>query len=162
MAALGVKTMAFQELPEAFFISTDRFLFDLDVIHGFLRMSYWAKDISRQLVQRSMDNSLCFGVYEDMGDDAVAQVGFARVISDLATFAYLADVFILPEYRGRGLSKALVQAVVDHPDLQGLRRWMLITLDAHGLYEQVGFSNILHAERHMEIHRPGMYTASGA
>jgi N-acetylglutamate synthase-like GNAT family acetyltransferase len=139
-------------LPPGYLISVDPTLLDLDVIHGFISTSYWAKDIPRELIERSIKNSLCFGAYHHS-----AQVGFARIISDYATFAYLADVFILPEHRGKGLSKTLVETIIAHPDLQGLRRWMLVTLDAHGLYESFGFKPVSHPERYMEIHRQGMY-----
>ena len=139
-------------LPEGYVVSADPALLDLEVIHGFISQSYWAKDMPRALAERMIRNSLCFGVYHHG-----AQVGFARVISDYTTFAYLADVFILPEHRGRGLSKALMSAILAHPDLQGLRRWMLVTLDAHGLYEQFGFTPVAHPERHMEIHHAGLY-----
>ena len=144
--------MSLIELPAGYLISSDPALLNLDVIHGFISQSYWAKDIPRPLVERMIRNSLCWGVYHE-----ASQVGFARVITDKATFAYLADVFVLPEHRGRGLSKALVATIRAHPDLQGLRRWMLITADAQGLYEQFGFKPVPHPERHMEIHRPGMY-----
>lgn len=141
-------------LPEGYTISCDPARLDLGVIHGFLAQSYWAKSIPRTLVERSIRNSLCWGVY-----DASGQVGFARIITDRATFAYLCDVFIAAEHRGKGLSKALVAAVAGHPDLQGLRRWMLVTVDAHGLYEQFGFKIVSQPERHMEIHRQGIYEA---
>ena len=147
--------MASTELPSGYDISVDPARLDLDVIHGFIAQSYWAKGIPRQLVSRMIQNSLCWGVYH-----AAGQIGFARVITDKATFAYLADVFILPEHRGKGLSKALVAAIVAHPDLQGLRRWMLVTVDAHGLYEQFGFKTVAQPERHMEIHRSGMYESA--
>jgi len=133
-------------LPEGYVISSDPALLDLDVVHGFISQSYWAKAIPKKLVARMVENSLCFGVYHQ-----TAQVGFARIISDYATFAYLADVFVLPEHRGKGLSKSLVEAVLAHPDLQGLRRWMLVTLDAQGLYEQFGFKRIAHPDRYLEI-----------
>ena len=139
-------------LPESYSVSSNPLLLDLDVIHGFISQSYWAKGIPRTLVEKMVENSLCFGVYHK-----TAQVGFARVITDRATFAYLADVFILPDHRGNGLSKALVQTILAHPDLQGLRRWMLVTLDAQKLYEQFGFTVAAHPERHMEIHRAGIY-----
>ena len=139
-------------LPEGYSISTDPGLLDIEVIHGFLAGSYWAKNMPRALVERMTRHSLNFGVYH-----RERQAGFARVISDYTTFAYLADVFILPEHRGKGLSKALVGTILAHPDLQGLRRWMLVTLDAHGLYESFGFRLVAHPERHMEIHRPAMY-----
>jgi ribosomal protein S18 acetylase RimI-like enzyme len=140
------------KLPADYAISSDPALLNLEVIHGFIAQSYWAKDIPKQLVERMVKNSLCWGVYH-----RAAQVGFARVITDQATFAYLADVFVLPEHRGRGLSKALVATILAHPDLQGLRRWMLVTADAQGLYERFGFKPVPQPERHMEIHRPGMY-----
>jgi len=143
------------ELPEGYLISSDPARLDLQVIHGFIAQSYWAKAIPKPLVERMISNSLCWGVYHE-----AAQVGFARVITDKATFAYLADVFILPEHRGKGLSKALVATIVAHPELQGLRRWMLVTVDAHGLYEQFGFKTVAQPERHMEIHRHGLYDQS--
>ena len=144
--------MASIELPEGYAISCDPALLNLEVIHGFIAQSYWAEGIPKPLVERMISNSLCWGVYH-----AGVQIGFARVITDKATFAYLADVFILPEHRGKGLSKALVAVILAHPDLQGLRRWMLVTMDAQGLYEQFGFKVVSQPERHMEIHRLGMY-----
>ena len=144
--------MSIAELPQRYVISTDAALLDLDVIHGFIAQSYWAKAVPKALVEKMIRHSLCFGVYE-----GTTQVGFARIISDFATFAYLADVFILPEHRGKGLSKALMETILAHPDLQGLRRWMLVTLDAQGLYGQFGFKEVANPERHMEIHYPGMY-----
>ncbi len=116
-------------------ISTDPDRLDLDTIHRWLsEETYWARGRSRELMQRSFDNSICFGAY--LGD---RQVGFARVVTDRATFAWLADVFIAGEHRGRGYGKALVAAVLAYPELQGLRRWLLATKDAHGLYAQNGF-----------------------
>ncbi len=116
-------------------ISAERRLLDVLMIHRFLsEEAYWSKNIPLDVVQRSIDHSACFGVYLDG-----QQVGFARVVTDYATFAYLADVFVLPDYRGRGLSKQLMAYIMAYPALQGLRRWMLITFDAHGLYEQFGF-----------------------
>ena len=143
------------ELPKGYVISSDPARLDLDVIHCFIAQSYWAKNIPRALVERTIQNSLCWGVYHE-----AIQVGFARVITDQATFAYLADVFNLPEHRGKGLSKALVATILAHPDLQGLRRWMLVTVDAQGLYEQFGFKPVPQPERHMEIHRPGLYESA--
>jgi len=143
------------ETLEGYSISCDPALLNLDAVHAFLSNSYWAKGIPKALVEKSIRNSIAWGIYF-----GVEQVGFARVISDQATFAYLCDVFIAPDHRGKGLSKALVAAIKAHPDLQGLRRWMLITVDAHGLYEQFGFKNVPNPERHMEIHRPGMYENS--
>ena len=117
-------------------ISTDKSRLDIPLIQQFLSQeSYWAQNVPLDVVQRSIDNSLCFGVYQ--GDQ---QVGFARVITDQATFAYLADVFVLPQHRGNGLSKQLMATISNWPALQGLRRWMLATRDAHALYEQFGFT----------------------
>jgi N-acetylglutamate synthase-like GNAT family acetyltransferase len=137
-----------------FLISTDRARLDLDVIHGFLtRSSYWAKGIPREIVARSIENSLCFGVYDGSG----AQVGFARVITDLATYAYIADVFVLESHRGHGMGKCLMEFIVHHPALQGMRRWNLTTRDAHALYALVGFKPLQVPERYMEIQRVNMY-----
>jgi len=135
-----------------YLISTDKSKIDLNVVHNFLTHSYWSENISKELVQKSIDNSLCFAVYH-CGD----LVGFARVISDFTTFAYLADVFILPEQRGKGLSKWLIQVIIDHPDLQGLRRFTLATRDAHGLYAQFGFTLFDKPEGWMQKHDPGVY-----
>ena len=139
-----------------FLISTERARLDLDVIHGFLTNCYWAKGIPREIVTRSIEHSLCFGIYDGRG----AQVGFARVISDFATFAYLGDVFVLEPYRGRGLSKWLMQCIMQHPALQGLRRWILLTRDSHGLYSQFGFTPLRAPERYMELHRSDVYEGS--
>jgi GNAT superfamily N-acetyltransferase len=130
---------------DGFTISTDRTRLDRAAIHEFLRGSYWARGIPRDLVDRSIENSLCFGLYE--GD---RMIGFARVISDLATFGYLSDVFVLKSHRGRGLATWFMESVMTHPDLQGLRRWMLATADAHGLYRKVGFTELSKPERIME------------
>jgi GNAT superfamily N-acetyltransferase len=136
----------FEARREAWTVSTDPSRLDLDVIHSFLTTSYWAAGIPRETVRRSLAHSLCFGLYE--GD---AQVGFARVVSDRATFAYLADVFVLESRRGRGLGRWLIGCVMAHPDLQGLRVWRLATRDAHGLYRRFGFGPPLRPETHMEI-----------
>jgi GNAT superfamily N-acetyltransferase len=122
----------------------------------FLTNSYWAKGISREIVTRSIEHSLCFGIYEGSG----AQIGFARVVSDFATVAYLGDVFVLESHRGRGLSKWLMECVLEHPALQNLRRWILLTRDAHGLYSQFGFTPVKAPERYMELHRPNVYENS--
>ena len=116
-------------------ISTAKEKLDIACIHHFLSRSYWAENIPLETVQRSIDHSMCFGVYE-----AGKQIGFARVITDRATFGYLADVFIAEQYRGRGLSKWLMQTILAHPELQGFRTWQLATRDAHGLYAQFGFA----------------------
>jgi GNAT superfamily N-acetyltransferase len=129
-----------------FSISTDRGRLDRDAIHAFLSNAYWARGIPRDVLDRSIDNALCFGVY-----GGPKLVGFARVITDSATFAYLADVFVLESHRGRGLSKWLMEVILGHPDLQGLRRWTLATRDAHGLYEQFGFRKLTSPDRLMEI-----------
>jgi len=140
-------------LPDGCTISDDPALLDLDVVHAFIaNESYWAKGIPRALVERTIANSLCWGVYFEG-----KQIGFARVISDKATFAYLCDVFIASGHRGKGLSKALVATIFVHPDLQNLRRWMLVTADAQKLYEQFGFQIVSQPDRHMEIHRPAIY-----
>ncbi|MGB6876515.1 MAG: GNAT family N-acetyltransferase [Candidatus Acidiferrales bacterium] len=136
-----------------FHITTALAQLDMDVIHGFLaRESYWASGIPRATVEKSMQNSLCFGLFHGK-----TQIGFARVISDRATFAYLADVFVLSEYRGQGLAKWLMECIMAHPDLRGLRRWLLVTRDAHGLYQKSGFTPLAHPERLMEIHSAGVY-----
>lgn len=125
---------------------------DVEVIHNFLRESYWATGIPRALVETSIRHSLCFGLYHD-----AYQVGFGRVISDQATFAYIADVFVLPAFQGRGLGKWLVSCILAHPELQGLRRWLLATRDAHGLYQQQGFVALRRPEVFMEINDPDVY-----
>jgi GNAT superfamily N-acetyltransferase len=136
-----------------FLISTDPARLNLDVIYGFLTNCYWSKGIPREVVARSVEHSLCFGVYDGSG----AQVGFARVVSDFATVAYLGDVFILESHRGRGLSKLLMECITQHPALQGLRRWILLTRDAHGLYQKFGFTPVTAPDRYMERHDPSVY-----
>jgi GNAT superfamily N-acetyltransferase len=138
---------------DQFLISTDRARLDLDMIHTFLTSCYWAKGISREIVARSIEHSLCFGVYDGSG----AQIGFARVVSDFATVAYLGDVFILESHRGRGLSKWMMEFIMQHPALQNLRRWILLTRDAHGLYAQFGFTPVKAPDRYMELHDPHVY-----
>ncbi|HEY3056504.1 MAG TPA: GNAT family N-acetyltransferase [Thermoanaerobaculia bacterium] len=128
-------------------VSTDKSRLDIDLIHNFLSTeSYWAKKIPRDVLERSIENALCFGAY-----DGNEQIGFARVITDYAVFAYVGDVFVLPAHRGRGVSKLIMQAIRDHPDLQRLRRWHLLTRDAHALYRQFGFRELENPARHMEI-----------
>lgn len=134
-------------------ISTDRRRLDRAAVHEFLKGSYWAKNIPRDVVDRAIEGSLCFGVYE-----GARQVGFARVISDRATFAYLADVFVLESHRGRGLAAWLMETIRSHPDLQNLRRWMLVTKDAHRLYRRCGFEPLAHPERIMEIVDADIYS----
>ncbi|HKF51726.1 MAG TPA: GNAT family N-acetyltransferase [Candidatus Acidoferrales bacterium] len=135
-----------------FRVSTRFDQLDLDVIHGFLHESYWAGGIPRATVEKSIRNSLCFGLLHRK-----RQIGFARVVSDYTTFAYLADVFVLPQYRGQGLAKWLMQCIMEHSELAGLRRWLLVTRDAHGLYEKLGFKPLAHPEKLMEIHVPDIY-----
>jgi GNAT superfamily N-acetyltransferase len=135
-----------------FLVSTDQSRLDVDVIHEFLTNCYWAKGIPKDTVLRSIANSLCFGVYSDE-----KQVGFARVISDFATYAYLGDVFVLDAFRGHGLGKWIMECIVAHPSLQGLRGWALATRDAHGLYAQFGFTPLHAPDRWMERHNPKVY-----
>ena len=136
-----------------FLISTDPARLDLDVIYNFLTNCYWAKGIPREVVARSIEHALCFGVYDGSG----AQVGFARVVSDFATVAYLGDVFVLESHRGRGLSKWMMECILQHPALQNLRRWILLTRDAHELYRKYGFTALKSPDRYMELHRPDVY-----
>ena len=150
-----------------FLISTDPRRLDLDAIHEFLTHSYWAKGIPREVVVRSIEQSLCFGIYDEARAQlphpasaarcGAPQVGFARVISDFATFAYLADVFVRDAYRARGLGKWMMESIVDHPRLQGLRRWVLVTRDAHGLYRKFGFRPVKAPDRYMEFDGADIY-----
>ncbi len=135
-----------------FFISTDKSKIDSGVVFNYLnRESYRAKNIPMDIVLTAIENSFCFGVYAKEKNDAFKQIGFARVITDKATFGYLADIFILKEYRGKGLSKWLMQEIMQHPELQGFRSWMLGTKDAHGLYEKFGFNRLQNSERIMRL-----------
>lgn len=127
-------------------VSTDPARLQLDVIHGFLAGSYWAAGIPRETVERAIRHSLCYGVYQ--GDE---QVGFGRLVTDFATFAYVADVFILEPHRGRGLAKWMARCMVDTPELKGLRRWLLATRDAHAVYRSVGFETVTDPSRFMQI-----------
>jgi GNAT superfamily N-acetyltransferase len=136
----------------ACFVTTDPSKIDRDLVHGFLAESYWSKGIPREVFERSIANAICFCLY-----DGAAQVGFARVVTDRATFAYLADVFVLASHRGRGLSKLIMETIVAHPDLQGLRRWVLATRDAHGLYARYGFAQLAQPDRFMERWDPQVY-----
>jgi GNAT superfamily N-acetyltransferase len=145
----------FEARRGAFVCSTDTQKLDVEGIHAFLKESYWARGISEEVLRRSLENSLCFGLYE-WGK----QIGFARVISDFATYGYLADVYVLEKYRGLGLGLFLVETVMSHPALQGLRRFALMTRDAHGLYRRVGFQGTPDPSRYMEIVRP--YVAAAA
>jgi len=171
-----------EERRGKYVISTDPARLDRDMIYEFLTTCYWAKGIPREVVERSIEHSLCFGVYdeggqvshfsqerreaghprlggapEDGNSEEICQVGFARVISDFATIAYLGDVFVLESHRGRGLSKWMMECIMRHPMLQGLRRWILLTRDAHDLYAKFGFRPLGKPQRYMELHRPDVY-----
>jgi GNAT superfamily N-acetyltransferase len=140
------------EPVEGYEIDTDPGRVDIDVVHAWLTRSYWARGIPRSVVERSLRGSLVWGVYQ-----GTRQVGFARVITDKATFAWLCDVFVVEEHQGRGLGPWLMRIIRQHPDLQGLRRFLLATRDAHGLYEKVGFQRLAAPERFMEIVDPEIY-----
>lgn len=160
-----------------FLVSTDPARLDLDLIYDFLTNCYWAKGIPREVVARSIEHSLCFGIYDESRAKAplpakparngapqleespvrVPLVGFARVISDFATIAYLGDVFVVESHRGRGLGKWMMECILAHPALQNLRRWILLTRDAHELYRQFGFTALKSPDRYMELHRPDVY-----
>ncbi len=140
-----------------FSITTDNNKISLDVVHEFLaNESFWAKNISRHVVERSIEHSLCFGLFKN--DE---QIGYARVITDRATIAYLSDVFVLAAHRGQGHSRWLMECLVSHPDLQGLRRWVLLTSDAHGLYEKFGFTAIDSPEKWMQKFNANVYAKQG-
>ena len=145
--------MTYEIAQGAFLLSTDKGKIDVAFVHRYLsEESYWAKGIPMAVVQKSIENSVCFGIYE-----GEKQVGFARALTDKATFGYLADVFIDESYRGRGLSKWLMECILEHPELQGFRRWLLATADAHGLYAQSGFKPLAKQERWMELHKLDVY-----
>lgn len=144
--------MAIEWTRDNYCVTCDPARLDRTVIAEFLSSSYWARGIATATVHKSLERSLCFGLLE-----RDRQIGFARVISDYATFAYLGDVFVLPEYRGFGLAKWLMQCVVSHPELQDLRRWMLGTKDAHGLYAKFGFTPLKNPGIFMERHDPNVY-----
>jgi N-acetylglutamate synthase-like GNAT family acetyltransferase len=151
--------MHFRVSRDGFEISCDPARLDLDVVHGYLTRSYWSPGIPRETVERAARNSMVFGLYES---GSGKQVGFARVITDKATFAYLSDVFVLEEWRGRGLSKWLVESILAHPELQGLRRFCLLTRDAQGLYQRYGFTGLPDAATYMERRDPDVYTRGRA
>jgi N-acetylglutamate synthase-like GNAT family acetyltransferase len=139
-------------------ISTDKNKMDVEAIHHYLSRSYWAENVPKQVVAKAIENSLCFGVLVSDEQGNEKQVGFARLITDTATFAYLADVYILEEHRGNGLSKQLMATIIEHPKLQGLRRMMLATRDAHGLYEQFGFTPLTDQKMFMQLWTPDVYS----
>ncbi len=138
-------------------ITTDAMRIDAVAAHAFLTNTYWSPGVPLATVRRALANSLCVAAF-----DGAAQVAFARVVTDRATFAYLADVYVLPEHRGRGLSRRIIETLFAHPDLQGLRRMMLATRDAHGLYERFGFTPLGNPDRFMERHDPDVYVTGGA
>jgi N-acetylglutamate synthase-like GNAT family acetyltransferase len=144
------------DAPAGYRVSTDPAEVDLDAVHAFLSRTYWAEGIPRELLARAIEGSIPFSVFHES-----RQVGFARVITDRATFAYLADVYVLEAHRGRGVARWLVDTILAHPALQGLRRFSLVTKDAHALYAGAGFTALAAPERHMEIARPGLYTRAG-
>jgi ribosomal protein S18 acetylase RimI-like enzyme len=146
--------MAYTDLTRGpYSVTADRRRMDVDAVHGFLARSFWARGISKDLVAKSIAHSLCFGLFDDQ-----AQIGFARVVTDLSTYAYLCDVYVLEQYRGQGLGKWMIEFVMAHPDLEGLRRFQLVTRDAHGLYRRFGFQTPANPDRYMEIFRSGMYS----
>jgi GNAT superfamily N-acetyltransferase len=146
--------MEHESRRDGFLISTDRSLIDLEAVHSVLSNIYWSKGIPKEIVWRGIEGSITFGVYNTIAPQARSpgkQVGFARVITDAATFAYLSDVYVIDEYRGRGLSKWLMEVILAHPQLQGLRRFCLLTRDAHGLYARYGFKGLDDPKAYMEI-----------
>jgi len=150
----------YQALNEQFLIHTDSTQFNITSIHTFLSSeSYWAKNIPFETVKKSIDNSLCFGVFSIENANAHKQIGFARLVTDYATFTYLCDVYIEKEYRGKGLSKWLMQVIHAHPNVQGIRRWMLVTKDAQNLYKQFNWQMIPEEmlTKMMQIHQPDIY-----
>ncbi len=138
-------------------ISTDPVRQNVEAIHAFLARAYWSEQIPRDIVERAVRNSLCFGLFA-----GEAQIGLARVVTDYATFAYLCDVYVLESHRGHGLGKWLIECVMAHPQLQGLRRFNLVTRDAHGLYSPYGFKLLAKPENHMERHKPDIYKTTTA
>jgi len=145
---------------DEYVIRTDPRRIDVEFVHAFLTESYWAKGIPLDAVRRSIENSLPFGLSFDASAGRGGRerpIGFARVITDYVTFGYLADVFVIEEFRGRGLSRWLMETVIAHPDLQGFRRWVLLTRDAHGLYAKFGFAALKQPDRYMELWDPDVY-----
>jgi GNAT superfamily N-acetyltransferase len=146
-------TSQFKKIRGQYEISTDPNRIDLDAVHAYLTRSYWCEGLPKEVLAKAIAGSLCFNLF-----GGGRQIGFARVGTDRATFAYLADVYVLEEHAGRGLGKWLIEEVQSHPDLQGLRRFVLVTKDAHGLYSQFGFQPLENPARYMEIVRPDIYT----
>jgi GNAT superfamily N-acetyltransferase len=148
---------AYERRQGPFLVSDEAARLDLGVIHGFLRTAYWSLDVPASVVKRAVEGSLCFGLFEHD-----RQVGFARAITDRATYAYLADVFVLHSHRDRGLGRWLMECVMTHPDLQGLRRFSLVTRDAHELYRPFGFEALANPDRYMERFVPDAYAREEA
>lgn len=147
--------MIFQEQKNSFTISTDESRIDVSAVHDYLcHHSYWAAGIPFETVKRAIENSLCFAIYEDASNELI---GFARVITDKASIAYIGDVYVLEAHRSKGLSKWLMECIMKHPELQSLRRWILLTKDAHGLYKQFGFKEIEEVQTYMEIRNKNVY-----
>jgi GNAT superfamily N-acetyltransferase len=146
--------MSYECRRDGFTVTTDPARVDLDAVHAFLSGSYWSAGIPRPLLARAIANSLCFSLLVDEGG---AQIGFARVVTDRATYGYLGDVYVLPQRRGAGLGRWMMECVMAHPDLAGLRRFGLVTRDAHTLYQPLGFAPLAQPDRHMEIARPDLY-----
>ena len=146
----------YQSAEQTLLLCDDKSQLQLDVIHQFLTQSYWSKGIAKSLVVKAIENSLTFAVYQQTKKQ-VQQVAFARVITDKSSFAYLADVFVLPEFRQLGVATALIKFLLQHKDLQGLRRFMLCTKDAHNLYQKFGFSQINQPAMMMQIHQKNLY-----
>ncbi len=144
--------MTFERTRGGHRITTDPGELDVDAVHAYLTRSYWAEGVTRERVARSIERSLCFSL-----KGAAGQIGLARVISDFATFAYLCDVYVLEEHQGQGLGTWLMETVMSHPDLASLRRFVLVTRDAHGLYEKLGFRPLENPSRYMEIAKPDLY-----
>lgn len=142
-----------ERLHDTYAISDDPARLDVKAIHAYLRGAYWSEQIPFEIVERAIAGSLCIGAYNTAG----AQVGFARFITDCATFCYVCDVYVLEQHRGKGLAKAMMAMAVSHPKLQDLRRWNLVTRDAHGIYSPFGFTALANAERYMERLTPGIY-----
>jgi GNAT superfamily N-acetyltransferase len=152
MSLTAPSATLWQQHRAEYTVSTDPSRMDIAVIHGYLSRAYWCEGIPRDVVERSMRNSLCFGLFK--GEE---QIGFARVITDYATYAYICDVFVLEAHSGHGLGAWLMQCVMRHPKLQGLRRWSLVTRDAHEFYREVGFTALAKPQSYMELHTPDIY-----
>lgn len=144
--------------PDGYTLSSDTARIDVEAVHAFLSRCYWSEGISASIVARAVAHSLCFGLYAAEG----AQIGFARFVTDRATFAYLCDVYVLEDHRGRGLGRWLIEHALAHPDLDGLRRIVLVTRDAHELYRPLGFSAPAQPQNYMELHRPDVYRTTTA